>query len=117
MKNPADNPHQIGIAPPIQGGDDGSSKLFYARISKEEEEKAHDHRNLPYTIQTLIQQIGDVFVKLVDIRGAVAKTKDLPFKNKDNKDKAIKQMQSKIDEINKEIFSLTNYLNELNLDK
>ena len=112
MKNPAQNPFQVGMAPPVQSGDDSGSKLFYAKIAKEEEEKAHNHKNLPHTIQFITDQIGEVFVKMVDIRQSLTKTKQLSKKKK-----VIEKMQDHIDNINKQIFSLTNYLNDLNLDK
>lgn len=110
MKNPAENPYQVGIAP--QTSSAGEYELFYKKTAREEEEKAHDHKQLPFTIQTITDQIGDVFVKLVDIRQALTKTKGI-----NNKNKTIDKMQDKIDDINKQIFDLTNYLHDLDLSK
>lgn len=113
MKNPADSPFQVGKAPIANSnGDNSSAVQFYSKTAADEEEKAHSHTNLPHTIQNIVSQIGEVFVKMVYIRKALGETEQIS-----DKKHSLEAMINKIDNINKQVFELTNDLNDLNLVK
>ena len=78
-------------------------------IQKDEEENTHKAPpTLPNTLQTLTDQLGDIFVRFMDIRGLLELSKQ-----NTKKEREIEEVQMKIDGINEQIFDLTNYLDKI----
>lgn len=104
MINTQPSPYQVGFAQQPTSSMEDLKRQF--EIQKKEEQDTHyGEPVLPNTLQTLTNEIGDIFVKFIDIRNAL----ELAKQNGDKEDE-ITAVQLKIDEINERIFDLTNSL-------
>lgn len=108
MKNPANNQTNIGIAASIDAKGDYAGQ--FKSISQQEEERAKNHVELPYTLTNMTDRLGEVLVKMIEIRNSCTRTKAISKKTD-----VIDHLQNKIDNINHQIFSLTDDLYRLKL--
>lgn len=109
MVNTHTSPYQTGFAQQPTSSNEDLKKHF--EIQKDEESKTHKAPGvLPNTLQTLTDQIGDIFVKFIDIRGNL----ELAKQNTD-REKEINHIQNIIDNINNQIFDLTNELDKIKI--
>jgi hypothetical protein len=109
MINTQASPYQVGFAVTPTSSMEDLKRQF--KIQKDEENKTHKAPHvLPNTLQTITTQLGDIFVRFIDIRGALELSKQ-----NSNKIQGIEELQSKIDAINEQIFDLTNNLDKIQL--
>ena len=110
MKNPADNPYQTGLAPSPEAKKDFTREY---QINKREEVETHRApKILPWSIESVVQQLGEVFVKLMEVKNMFDRLNSKPGTPKA---KTVEKLQNQLDDINKQIFNLTNDLHDLTL--
>lgn len=106
MSNSSDSPYSVGKAPEPTGGESFYSQF---KTAKEEQDKASTApASLPFPLQTIIDDIGNVFMKMVDIKDKVKRAK-LSSKKRDS----IIKLEHEIDNINKQLFKLTDCLYDI----
>ena len=109
MINTNPSPYQVGFAVAPTSSMEDLKKQF--EIQKKEEKKTHGAPPvLPNTLQTITDQLGDIFVRFIDIRGAL----ELAKQNSE-KTNGFDELQQRIDDINEQIFDLTNNLDKISL--
>ncbi|NBP16694.1 hypothetical protein EBU95_20280, partial [bacterium] len=92
------------------GGEDYRKQ--YEVIKREEEQTSKAPEELPFSLQTVVQDLGNVFISLMNIRARFDNAKQTAPKVKIAK---IESLQEDIDNINKQIFDLTNALHTIKL--
>lgn len=71
-------------------------------------------KNFPFPLQNLLNLLGDIFVQCANTRRLLASSFSNPIiKDDANKVKAIRQLNTKIDKIQNELFTCTEELNKL----
>lgn len=108
MKNSAENPYQVGLAPSPTGGANYDSQYYSIKKDQEIAGKAPDE--LPYPLETVVDELGNIFVKMLDIKSRFNQAKTAS-----KKAKKIEEIENEIDDINQQIFSLTNRLYDIKL--
>lgn len=109
MNNPNDgSPYQTYSAGAPNNNDNYDLQTKAAKDEQEKASKAPD--NLPFPLQTIIDDIGNVFVKMVGIKDKFKRAKTGANPRKIEK---IKEIENQIDEINKQIFKLTDKLHDI----
>lgn len=106
MDKPSNNPYQVGRAPDPSGGESFITQFKAAKKDQESNSKAP--QNLPYPLQTIVDDIGNVFVMMIQIKDKFHRAK-LASKHTTK----LEQIQQNIDDINKQIFKLTDHLYDL----
>lgn len=103
------NPYQIGVAgsPVLQQG----SVVDQERNYKEDEENSKAPLILPEPLDKINPILSTVFVSLLQVRGLISQAAENPACNVHKLD----EVKEKIDEINKEILDLPNYLYRITL--
>jgi hypothetical protein len=109
MINTQPSPYQVGFAPQPTSSMKDLEKQF--EIQKKEEKETHKAKPiLPNTLQTITDQLGDMFVKFIDIHNLLELAKQNTKKVGE-----IEEVQKKIGEINEQIFDLTNSLDKISV--
>jgi peptidoglycan hydrolase CwlO-like protein len=109
MINTQPSPYQVGFAQAPTSSMEDLKRQF--EIQKDEEKRTHKAQpNLPNTLQTVVNQFGDIYLKFVDIRNALELAKQ-----NTRRTEGIEILQQKIDRINEQIFDLTNDLDKIKM--
>lgn len=107
MQQIAPSPYQIGYGPKPTT-DISDFERQYENLKNETEATSKAPKHLPNDLGTIVSQLSEIFVKLLDIRSRLEVAKQNV-----KKDKEIDKMKLSIDDINAKIFDLSSSLTDI----